>query len=662
MSILVPFNGVNYIVPTPGETGWGSNLDSFFVAIGAGSLQKIGGSFLLANEVDFGASFGLKSLYYKSESANIAATGILRLNNNSDAISWRNAANSSDLALTVNGSNQLSFNGTPIENNVLTNAHILVGNVSNVATDVPMSGNIAIDNTGATTIQAGVIVNSMVNSSAAIAYSKLALTNSIVNADVNTSAAIAYSKLALTGSIVNADINAAAAIAYSKLTLTNSIVNADINAAAAIAYSKLALSNSIVNADINSTAAIAYSKLNLTGDIINADISVSAAIVYSKLSLTNSIVNADVNSAAAIAYSKLNLAGSIVNADINAAAAIAYSKLNLSASIVNADIATAAAIARSKLSSTETTDVTYASGKGMFWTDSGTNTVKLTAPTTITSTYTLKWPVAQGGSNQYLTNDGSGNLSWTNAAGTGTVNSGTQFQLAYYATSTNAVSGLTLITASRALASDANGLPVAATTTTTELNFVSGVTSAIQTQLSLKAPLASPTFTGVVTLAAGSVSAPSLSISGTGTGLYQVGANNPGLTLNGAKATDWISTGSSANTLYQPFNIYGGGGGNNKVGFDVFTQTSITTAKQVAQINEGPIFCLVYGGDGSNNDFFDIIVSMVNTTAPFVIFSGTSKGSPAARTYSKTGTLTVNVAMASGTYSTHSFALDVGAF
>lgn len=56
----------------------------------------------------------------------------------------------------------------------------------------------------------------------------------------------------------------------------------------------------------------------------------------------------------------------------------------------------------------------------------------------------------------------------------------------------------TAITASRALASDANGIPVAATTTTTELNYVNGVTSAIQTQFTAKAPLASPTFTGLV--------------------------------------------------------------------------------------------------------------------------------------------------------------------
>lgn len=45
------------------------------------------------------------------------------------------------------------------------------------------------------------------------------------------------------------------------------------------------------------------------------------------------------------------------------------------------------------------------------------------------------------------------------------------------------------ITANKALASDANGIPVAATTSTVELNFVAGVTSAIQTQLNNKQPL-----------------------------------------------------------------------------------------------------------------------------------------------------------------------------
>lgn len=116
-----------------------------------------------------------------------------------------------------------------------------------------------------------------------------------------------------------------------------------------------------------------------------------------------------------------------------------------------------------------------------------------------TDAYSLQLPPNNGANNQYLTTDGNGILTWTNAAGTGTVNSGTANRLAYYASSTNAVSELTAITTSRALASDANGLPVAATTTATELGYVNGVTSAIQTQINLKAPIASPTFTGVVT-------------------------------------------------------------------------------------------------------------------------------------------------------------------
>lgn len=56
----------------------------------------------------------------------------------------------------------------------LTNAHILVGNASNKATDVAMSGDIGITNTGVTSISSGVIVNADVNASAAIAFSKLA--------------------------------------------------------------------------------------------------------------------------------------------------------------------------------------------------------------------------------------------------------------------------------------------------------------------------------------------------------------------------------------------------------------------------------------------------------------------------------------------------------
>ena len=49
-----------------------------------------------------------------------------------------------------------------------------VDDASNVATSVAMSGDIAIDNAGATSIVSGVIINADVNASAAIVESKLA--------------------------------------------------------------------------------------------------------------------------------------------------------------------------------------------------------------------------------------------------------------------------------------------------------------------------------------------------------------------------------------------------------------------------------------------------------------------------------------------------------
>lgn len=117
----------------------------------------------------------------------------------------------------------------------LTSAHILVGNVSNVAADVAVSGDITIDNTGAVSIGASKVTNTMLAGS--IAYSKLSLTGAILNADLAGS--IAYSKLSLTGAILNADL--AGSIAYGKLSLTGAILNADL--AGSITEAKLLLAN-----------------------------------------------------------------------------------------------------------------------------------------------------------------------------------------------------------------------------------------------------------------------------------------------------------------------------------------------------------------------------------------------------------------------------------
>jgi hypothetical protein len=92
----------------------------------------------------------------------------------------------------------------------LTSANILVGNGSNVATSVAVTGDVTISNAGVTAIATGVIVNADISGSAAIALSKLA------TGALPTDITVASANI-VDATIVNADISATAAIAFSKL-------------------------------------------------------------------------------------------------------------------------------------------------------------------------------------------------------------------------------------------------------------------------------------------------------------------------------------------------------------------------------------------------------------------------------------------------------------
>jgi hypothetical protein len=136
------------------------------------------------------------------------------------------------------------------------------------------------------------------------------------------------------------------------------------------------------------------------------------------------------------------------------------------------------------------------------------------------------------GLNKILQSDANGNATWVTPTGGGTVNSGTINRLAYYAATGTAVSELSAITANRALVSDANGLPVAATTTDTEIGFVNGVTAGIQGQLNGKAA------------------------SGANTDITSVLLNQTGLVVKGASANaltirpnETLSTGRTLNIV-----------------------------------------------------------------------------------------------------------------
>lgn len=113
MSTPVTYVATQYNVPAYQDTGYAQgagNLSSYLIALASGSLTLSGGSFPLTADADFGANFGLKSIYYKSRAALPATTGVVRLGN-AEFIGWRNAGNTGNLTLTVNSSDQFSFTG-----------------------------------------------------------------------------------------------------------------------------------------------------------------------------------------------------------------------------------------------------------------------------------------------------------------------------------------------------------------------------------------------------------------------------------------------------------------------------------------------------------------------------------------------------------------------
>lgn len=115
MSINVSVNNTNYVIPQVGNLNWGTQVTNWIAAASnpALVLQRVSTSFELASEVDFGAVAGIKLLSIKSEDTNPASAGFLKLGN-TERLAWRNNANSADLTLGFNTSDQFVVNGSTL--------------------------------------------------------------------------------------------------------------------------------------------------------------------------------------------------------------------------------------------------------------------------------------------------------------------------------------------------------------------------------------------------------------------------------------------------------------------------------------------------------------------------------------------------------------------
>lgn len=385
--------------------------------------------------------------------------------------------------------------------------------------------------------------NSSIASNASIAYSKLSLSNSIVNSDIATAAGIVYSKLALTGSLLNSDISASAAIARSKLASGSPnyvLINSSGGALTEEPYlarsrggagqdqsnvtypstgmlvtsdSTTTLTNKTISGASNTLSSIPYSALMLSGSIANADISNTAAIAYSKLALTGAIVNADISATASIARTKLNngTIGEVVYNDASTGALTSEPNLAITRGGTGAGTATAAITNLLPSQSGQAGKVLSSNGTVANWTAGGVGSVTSVAMS-VPAEFTVSGsPITTTGTLAVTKATQLANLVWAGpASGSAAVPTFRAIMVADVPTgipySKLDLSGsienpdiafdaeidlskLESITPNKALASDSSGFITTSATTDTELGYLSGVTSAIQTQFSGKQPL-----------------------------------------------------------------------------------------------------------------------------------------------------------------------------
>lgn len=285
----------------------------------------------------------------------------------------------------------------------------------------------------------------------------------IANANISGSAAIAYSKLNLSGSIVNADINASAAIAFSKM--------AALTASRALASdaSGFVTASSVTSTELGYVSGVTsaiQTQLNAKEDAANKGVangyaSLDGAGKVPVSQLPNSIMeykgtwNASTNSP--------TLADGVGNTGDVYRVTVAGSQ-DLGSGSISFAVGDYAIYNGSAWEKADTTDA-VSSVNGT------TGAVTVNAINELTGDVTAG--PASGSESKAAT---IANGAITNAK----VNASAAIDYSKLAT----------LTASRALASDGSGFVSATAVTSTELGYVSGVTSAIQTQLDGKASTA----------------------------------------------------------------------------------------------------------------------------------------------------------------------------
>ena len=252
----------------------------------------------------------------------------------------------------------------------------------------------------------------------------------------------------------------------------------------------------------------------------------------------------------------------------------------------------------------------------------GANYVGFKAADSVTTSVTWVLPAADGTSGQVLSTNGTGTLSWTTVSGTGsgTVNSGSDGKLAYYAgtgTTVDDASALSYSTTTTNLSITAS----AANVTPLTLNGVASQSSAL---FSVKTSTPTTVFelnsSGVVST--GTWNASTIGTSYGGTGLNSIGTNNYILGVNsGATGLEYkqLAEGSNITITHTPntITIASSGGG-----------TPAGTNNGDIQYKSGTSFgaSVNLNYDATNNEFKILNYNPTNSssTAALKVLTGTT--------------------------------------